>query len=302
MTRTTRFGFAAAAALCLFLGGCGPKAGDAGEQPAGIPVTVVHPERRLLVLSRSLNATTVFLSRVTVRAPFQGYINETYKNVGDSVRKGERLFRMQTKEAAAVDTLRLSGSFTRFVDIPSRVDGIVTDVFFHTGDYVADGDQLLRIGEPRSLRIMLNVPYQDMKAIRRGMECRIRIPGGATAKAMVEKIVPAVDPAAQTQPVVLKLSEAASLPENLNLIVEFPVDRIPDAIVLPKKAVLSNETQDEFWIMEVRGDSTAVRVGVTKGAETEGMVEIRSPKLSTTDAVVADGAYGLPDSAKIVVR
>jgi hypothetical protein len=46
-------------------------------------------------------------------------------------------------------------------------------------------------------------------------------------------------------------------------------------------------------------DSTAVKVPVKKGMETNDNVEIVSPSLSPTDKILLTGNYGLPDTAKV---
>lgn len=289
---------------CLSLH-CGSGREKQESASAGIPVTVVSPRRQSMTEYRTLNANTIFLSKASVRSSFQGYVENSLKSIGDSVRIGDVLFRMQTKEAAAADSITLpSGTplFSRFVDIHSRVNGIVTEINFHPGDYVSDGDQLAKVGEPSSLRAVLSVPYQALKEIRVSADCMVRVPGGGMFCAVVDKFVPTVDPVSQTQTVLLKFRGTVSLPENLNLIVQFPVKQIPDAILLPRQAVLSNETQDQFWIMKVLHDSMAVRVDVARGIETDSLVQILSPHLNSGDRIVLDGAYGLPDTAKIILR
>jgi multidrug efflux pump subunit AcrA (membrane-fusion protein) len=303
---SSRAAFFLSGALCACLSlHCGKEGEKQDEVSAEIPVTVVSPCRLSITEFRTMNANTVFLSRVTVRSPFQGYVVRSFKSIGDSVRAGDILFRMQTKEVAAVDSAKISAGdpfISRFIDICARVNGIVTEINYHPGDYVADGDQLAKIGEPSSLRIVLNVPYPMVKDVRAAADCLVNLPGGGMVHAVVDKFIPTVDPSSQTQTVVLKVRSAVSLPENLNLIVRFPARQVPDAIVLPKQSVLSNETQSRFWIMKAVNDSLAVRVDVVKGIESDSLVQIREPRLNLTDNIVLDGGYGLPDSAKIILR
>ena len=212
---------------------------------------------------------------------------------------------MQTKEAAASDSIQLSvgaGMFKGYVDISAKINGIITEINYHTGDYASDGEQLAKIGQPGSMRIILDVPFQNMKEIRQFSQCEVDIPGSGSHKALVDKIVPSIDPTSQTQMVLLKMEREKTLPENLNLIVRVPVNRIAAAMVLPKKSVLSNETQDRFWIMKLLNDSTAVSVGIEKGVETDSLVQILMPVLTTADRVAAEGAYGLPDTAQVFIQ
>ena len=71
---------------------------------------------------------------------------------------------------------------------------------------------------------------------------------------------------------------------------------------LPKEAVLSDETQSQFWIMKMINDSTAAKVPVKKGMETTDRVEVLDPPLKAADVILLTGNYGLPDTAKVKVQ
>ena len=99
----------------------------------------------------------------------------------------------------------------------------------------------------------------------------------------------------------LRLNESINLPENLNVNARLPLRTIKDALVLPVGSIQSNETQDTFWIMKLVNDSTAVRIDINKGIEMDSLVQIKSPEFDVTDYIISDGAYGLPDTAKVLI-
>jgi hypothetical protein len=74
------------------------------------------------------------------------------------------------------------------------------------------------------------------------------------------------------------------------------------AMVIPKGALLTDETQTEFWIMKMTDSVTAVRVPVIRGLETSDKVEIISPGLMPSDLILLTGNYGLPDTAKVTIE
>ena len=74
------------------------------------------------------------------------------------------------------------------------------------------------------------------------------------------------------------------------------------AIVLPKSAILADETQTEFWVMKLINDSTAIKVVVKKGIEANDKVEIIEPQFNPTDRIIFTGNYGLADTAKISIQ
>jgi hypothetical protein len=75
-----------------------------------------------------------------------------------------------------------------------------------------------------------------------------------------------------------------------------------NAIALPKSAVITNETESEFWVMKLLNDSMAVKLDIKKGIQTDSLVQVLDPVLSLNDRFITEGAYGLPDTVKIVIK
>lgn len=270
----------------------------------GTPVKITHPVKADLTEYLNLNANTVFLNKEIVRATFQGFIDKIYKNIGDEVDKGDRLFLIKTRESAATDSMKIDlgdGLFKGAVTIRAQSNGILTELDYHDGDYVTDGEQIAIISDPSSLHINLNVPYQYSNMIEKHSQCEIILPDGRILGATIQKIIPAVDPNSQTQKYLLRLNQKVNLPENLNVNAKLPIEKAADALSVNRDAVLSNETMTDFWIMKLINDSTAVRVNIRKGIESDSLVQVLNPKLNLSDRIVYSGSYGLPDTAKVSV-
>jgi multidrug efflux pump subunit AcrA (membrane-fusion protein) len=88
----------------------------------------------------------------------------------------------------------------------------------------------------------------------------------------------------------------------LNLIVKIPLKTLVNAVALPKSAVITNETESEFWVMKIINDSTAVKLDIKKGIEADSLVQIKEPVLSANDRFVTEGAYGMPDTVNILIK
>ena len=101
--------------------------------------------------------------------------------------------------------------------------------------------------------------------------------------------------------IVLKVNATHSIPENLIAKVKVVKSSRGNAFSLPKAALLTNETQGEFWIMRMINDSTAAKVLVKKGIETNERIEILSPVFSVNDKILVTGNYGLGDTAKVKI-
>jgi multidrug efflux pump subunit AcrA (membrane-fusion protein) len=251
-----------------------------------------------------LNANTIFLTREVVRATFQGFIEKTFKTIGDDVKAGEPLFLIKTKESAAADSLgfRLGDAlFSGSVVIRAKTDGVLTAFGFNTGDFVSDGEQIGTVSNPASLRLALNVPFAFARRIRRAEPCTLILPDGSESRAFIQRALPSVDPESQTQTFLLKPDGTVPLPENLNVIVRLPLRKARQATGLPKSAVMSDEVQERFWVMKLVNDSTAVRVDVRKGLENDSLIQITHPQFDPNDRIVSEGAYGLPDTAQVSI-
>lgn len=293
--------------LALFVGfySCHSKEND--EQITvlvGTPVKVVHPFVKNMINYLQLNGTTVFLKKEIVRAPFQGYIQKTFKNVGDAVKIDDVLFLLQTKESFAINTPSEKNSNTDNLSVPikSKSNGILTHLNFYSGGYVSDGEQLASIAIPNSLVVMLDVPYQNSSEIKIGEKCDLLLPDKRVMPGVISRSIPSVDSISQTQTYIISFKETAIIPENLNLTVRIPIHTLNNATVVPKGTILSNETLSSFWIMKLINDTTAIRVNIKKGIEDDSLVQVLNPKLSQGDKIISDGNYGLPDTAKINIE
>lgn len=289
--------------LLITLSSCGKKDSGETETPLkGVEVTAGNPVTTRMNEYLDLNANTFFLSQEIVRATFPGFILKTNKNLGDHVKKGELLFTLKTKEASASDSIYLENQFNGMVNIYARTNGILTELTYQTGDYVTESERLALIVDPSSLRIMLNVPFQYSNNVSGSDSYLIKLPDKKEFSAKVIKKLPSIDAVNQTQSFILEPNTTINVPANLNLIVKIPLKTLVNAVALPKSAVVTNETESEFWVMKIINDSTAVKLDIKKGIETDSLVQIKEPVLSANDRFVTEGAYGLPDTVNIMIK
>lgn len=292
-------------ALLLFLLSCNGQQSQADEDSAGgTPVKIVNPKLMDFTENVDLNANTVFLKKEIIRATFQGFIDKIYKNIGDVIHSGDLLVTIKTKESIAGESMNLKLGEELFhgsIKITAHSDGVLTTLNYNNGDFVSDGEEIAIISNPSSLRITLNVPYAYVSQISMNTDCKIFLPDGQVISAVIQKIIPSVDPASQTQTFLLLPKQSIDLPENLNVSARLPLKTVKNAVVLPREAVLSNETQEKFWIMKLINDSTALRTDVIKGLENDSLIQITSPVLSPTDRIISEGGFGLPDTASVTV-
>jgi len=291
--------------MSLFQISCGSKSSDdASNVSSGTPVTITHPILMNMDNYLNLNGNTVFLSKEIIRSTFDGFIVKVFKNIGDAVKPGDKLFLIRTKESSASDTLSIKLGdqlFQGAIYVSANSNGILSELNYHEGDYVTTGEQIAVVSNPSSLRVKLNVPYEDILKVKIGNSCEVNLPDGVNVPGIIEKNVPAVDPVTQTQIYYIRLLNYRVVPESLNVIVKIPFEHFNNTTVIPKSALNTDVTESDFWIMKLINDTTAVRIDVKKGIENDSVAQIISPKLDTTDKVVLTGAYGLPDTAEVEI-
>lgn len=304
MSFNAKITLALSLSLLLFFISCSKDSKTNANMPIGTPVKVSNPFITSLTEYMNFNASTVFMRKEIVRSTFQGFIQKVYKNIGDYVNAGDVVFQIITKEAFATDSLRIKLSdetFSGVVNIKAKSSGILTELNYNVGDFVSDGEQLSVISDPNSLAVMLNVPYQHISKIKLKSNCVLILPNGNHINGTISKSLPSVDPVTQTQTFLVDFGDGKNIPANLNLEVKIPVSVIKNAVVLPKSAIQTDETLTSFWIMKLLNDTIAVRIDITKGIENDSLVQILSPRLSSADRIIIDGAYGLPDTARVIL-
>lgn len=281
-----------------------PAAG-APEVAPGTPVTVTTISTGTLQDYIELNATSAFLLKSYVKATVNGYIQQINARLGDRVRRGQRLFTLKTKESEALgNTLARLDSAFRFsgiAEIAAPADGYITQLNFQAGDYVQDGEQIALISDASSAVFLLDMPYELRPYLPDQSSVSLRLPDGATLQGRITGAMPSVDPVAQTQSMVIRVNASRPLPENLIASVRIVKSTHANAVSLPKPALLTDETQSDFWVMKMLDDSTAVKVPVQKGIETPDRVEILRPRFSADERILLTGNYGLPDTAKVFI-
>jgi hypothetical protein len=250
----------------------------------------------------SFNGSTVYLKKSQIISPIPGYVVRADVRFGQEVYKDMVLFELKTRESKAlesdIDTSGVLGS----IIIRANSDGLINELNINeSGVYVAEGSLLCDIVNNKDLLIQVNIPFEYNQLLRVGTKCLVLLPDNTTFSALVTTIMPKVNVADQTQTVLLKPLTERGLPENLNLSVQFTLESHSGVLLVPRRAVLTNEKQTDFWLMKVINDTLAVNVPVKKGLESDSLVEIISPLVKENDLVIVEGAFELLDSSIVQI-
>jgi len=294
---------AAIALLVLFIAGCNRnQPATDREVKAKIPVTVTHIGIKTLTDYMELTATSKFLNKSVISAHATGYIQAVYHDPGDKVKKGDELFTLQTKEAAALshDTLnRLE--FPGLIHVKAAIDGMIISIDHPEGDFVMEGESLGTISVPASLVFLLEVPFEATSYIKTGSQCEILLPGGDSVLAMIDSHLPTMAQDPQTQQFIVNPITSGNLPENLIAKIRIIRKKVENAVTLPKACILSDEVMKQFWVMKLINDSTAVRVNINTGLREGDNIQVTSPVFTKEDLFLASGNYGVGDTVAVSV-
>jgi hypothetical protein len=287
----------------IFIGGCKNAVPDSEKKiHSVIPVTVAHSRPGEMVNYMELNATSSYLFKSAVKAPVTGFVDAILINQGDPAEKNQLLFKLKTREAAALAGDSINNlKFRGVVDVKASAAGIVSSVEHTSGDYVSEGDQLCQIAIPGSFVFILDVPFELSGAVKLNTTCDIVLPDSEIVKGIIKSRLPSMTASSQTERYIVRLSTPIRLPENLTGKIKIVKKSVKDALSLPKSSILTNETMESFWVMKLINDSVAVRIPVTTGISTEDYIQIVKPELKPSDLFLTSGNYGLGDTVYVKV-
>jgi biotin carboxyl carrier protein len=294
------------AGFALLIAGCGnsgPKAEETIE--ARTPVTVTSPEFKAISETIEFPAVSEFLKRNTIRSTIAGTVEDVTVTPGEVVEKGRHLFTVKTIEATALQKAYKGDTslvFKGLISINSPDDGVISSLLHQKGDFVQEGDELAILADQNSIVFKLEVPFESRKYIEQSRTCSLRLPDNTFIKGNISGRLPEMNALSQTVTYFVKPSGGGRLPQNLLAMALVNKTSRTDAQVLPRAAILGNETQTEFWVMKVLNDSLAIRVDIKKGIENKKEVEVTDPHFLPEDKILLTGNYGLPDTASIIIK
>lgn len=323
---TMRTLFALALALA-FAGAC-RKAEDpattaeaAADSPS--PVKVAPISRRTLTEVISGPGHTAALMQQKVRAPFAGTLVELRAADGDTVRRGQAVGAVVSRETEAAlsgarEMLREArtpgerADAERAVALAERnlvrrslvasADGPVLSHAAAAGDRVSEDQEIVTIEDSSSIVFLADIPQNDLSRVRVGAPATVDLGGGRSAIAgVVHGILPSANPADFTGPVRINFPGSASrLALGLFGTARLAVGERRDAVVVPEAAVLRDDVSGESRIAVVSGGRLHW-VPVVQGLRQDGVVEISGPAVPASGQVVVSGMIGIPEGKGVSI-
>jgi RND family efflux transporter MFP subunit len=185
---------------------------------------------------------------------------------------------------------RVAAAQLSYTVITAPFDGVITEKKVEIGELASPGRPLMKLEDPRHLRLEATVGEGDLKLISRGDKIPIIIDalGQSALSGTVSQILPAGDPQTHTFLVKVDLPQTAGL--RSGMFGRLQLDRgVSQTIVLPRSAMIE---RGELTSVFVVGDDRVARLRLVRVGRTVGSsVEILSG-LNLGERVLADAGKG----------
>lgn len=274
-------------------------------QPVPINVKVAHVWQNDIREYLTFNGVTQYAKKENIRANVTGYISWLPFERGSKIRAGQTFATVRTKEQDALsEAIKIDSTLAKFTNplrIASNATGVITVLNVVKNDYVAEGEILATVAQPRTLVVQVNVPYEYEDNIDIGTICEIILQNEKTITTKITGILPIIDPIAQSQNFLIALPDE-DLPENLNVQVRTIYKEKKNALTIPHEALQTNELLTDFWVMKVIHDTLAVKQKVIPLLHNDSLVQIQSDNIKLNDEVITEGSYQMQDSTLVSIQ
>ncbi len=217
-------------------------------------------------------------ARAEIHAPYPGPVRTVQRNIGDSVRRGETLARVESSESLQT------------YSIVTPISGVVLERQTNIGDVTSD-TPLFVVGDLTRLQAELNVVPRDVGRISSGQAVMISaLDGSAPTQARIASVLPTADSHSQTliarAPVTVGAN--AVLRPGMAIRANVVLTSQEAAIVVPTDAVQSFEGRTVVFV-RINDDTYEPR-DVIVGRSSRDSVEITAG-LEAGDIYVSRNAF-----------
>ena len=319
------------------LSGCGANteevSQDRVEQVRTTPLAYQEVSRQI-----ELSTTLQGYEEMNISPSLTGIIEKIYVEVGDRVRKGDTLVRMDQNqlnttrlayanlqiemnrvrmllESEAIsqqtyDQTKLSFDQTaeslRFLEentfVLAQYDGVISAKNYEDGELYAGAQPILRLTQINELKAYVNVPETYFPLVKKGMKVNVYsdIYPDKVFPATIEIVYPTIDPASHTFTLKLRIPNSSELIRpGMYVSTVLDLGRT-EALVVPYQAVLRLIGSNNRYVFVDEG-GVAKRVFVEIGERHDQTIEISSDSLKVGDPVVTTGQAKLVDGVRLNV-
>lgn len=262
-------------------GARGPVSLTAAQvQALGLQTAVADLRSVAQLLSVNGQVAALPDAQAQVSLRISGLVQAVYVNLGDAVRKGQKLALVQS---------RAVGNPPPTIAVVAPMDGVVDSRGVIVGQSVDPNSTLFQLSERSRMRVIGKVYEEDLGRVRVGQEAYVKLLAypNELLSGVVSLVGPLLDPETRTVEVwVLLENKRGLLKPNLFARADIVLGQNEGALTVPNAAIL--EANGEKFVFVHQGDKYA-RVDVTLGAVDDQYSEVLSG-LVPGDEVATQGA------------
>ena len=208
----------------------------------------------------------------------------------------EARYQVEQLEIALLDAERELS----YTEVKAPISGVITSRLVNLGDNVKVGQHLFDLVDFDTIVARVFVPERQLARLRVGQPARILAPslGNVAWDGTVLRVAPTVDPKSGTVRVTVKIPRHEAMRPGLYVDVELVVAERLDALLLPKRALVYDDT--DAFVYRLRADLTVERLRVLPQLEDRENIEPGTADgLAPGDRIVIAGQAGLKTGAKV---
>ena len=186
-------------------------------------------------------------------------------------------------------------------EIRAPISGVVSRRYAKVGQLVNQHatQSLFHIVSNQQLEAVVHLPEQQLSQARVGQNAILQFAGMTPVNAELVRISPVVDASSGTVRAVLKVAnETQTLKPGMFAQVQLQFDVKPDALLLPKRALMDTDNNQTVFVIDAENKVTRKQVHL--GYQADNTVEILSG-LELGDKIVIAGQSALKDEALVNV-
>lgn len=186
--------------------------------------------------------------------------------------------------------------------IKAPFDGKIMEREITGGQFVTVNQKAFSLVNQDILKVNVFVSEEVVGKIKDGMPAELDSEAlGKVFKAQVKRISGVVDPKTGTIKVTIFVEKDKDLRPGMYVKVKILTDTKPDALLIPKKAIVYVEDKKFIFIYN-KDKKTVKRMSLAAGYQNDDYIETLNPELKKGDEVVIAGQSTLKDESKVKVN
>ncbi len=207
----------------------------------------------------------------------------------------EATYEVEQLEIALEDARRNLG----YTEVRAPIAGTLTGRHVNLGDHITVNQHLFDLVDFDTIVARVYVPEKEMARLSKGQTARLfsASMGEGTRSGEVVRIAPIVDARSGTVKATVGIPRHQGLLPGMYVEVELVTDTHPDALLVPKRAVVYDN--DQGFVFRLSEEMKVERLVLVAQLEDSENIEPRAGLLAAGDRIVVAGQAGLKSGAKV---